>query len=109
TVVRLEEVEDGGSVENGLRELIGVSDLVQTRGARRVKYTNELRVAQQRLAQMAVALIAQVRCRARFVVEQDRLDHRRHVSANAGAVVVEDLRDAVDIRGAGRGGDEPLD
>src|SRR5881398_406091 len=53
--------------------------------------------------------ITLVRGGAGFVVEEDRFDDGGHVSAYAGAVVVEDLGNPIDVSGAGGRGDEALD
>ena len=45
---------------------------------------------------------------ARFVVEQDGLDDGLQVAADAGAVVIEDLRDAVNVIAAGVAGHQAL-
>ena len=46
---------------------------------------------------------------ARLIIQQDRLDDRLHVAAHAGAVIVEDLCDAINIIAAGIARDQPLD
>src|SRR5438128_210334 len=78
-------------------------------GGRGGESTGHSRGAQQRLALLSKPRIVERARAARFVIQQDRPDHRFHVAANSSPVIVERLNDSINVIAAGAARDEPLD
>lgn len=109
-VVGEEEVENAGRV-HGILKVIGgelIKRIVAGGGAR-VEGAGEVDHAEKRFAQFAPGGIRHFGGITGFGIEKDGFDDGFHVATDAAAVVGEGGGDAVDIGGAGVGGDEALD